>query len=89
MKQPETHLRVDVSGYVKVGHVLWGRGVDDLDPEEDAGEDVHAEGGDQEQPANLEQGGAEVNHRIVLNDSAAHAIQKPIIKGSIDPGAGK
>jgi hypothetical protein len=89
MKQPGTHLRVDVSGGVKVGHVLRGRGVDDLDPEEDTGKDVHAESGDQEQPANLEQGGAEVNHCIVLNDSAAHAIKKPIIKDSIDPGAGK
>ncbi len=46
---------------------------------------MHAEGGDQEQPANLEQGGAEVNHSIVLNDSAAHVIKKPIKKEASTP----
>ncbi len=68
-----THIWLDVPRCVEIRDVLFGVCGDDLDAEEDAGEEVDAEGPDEDQTYNFEQGVATVDDGIVLQQPVGHS----------------
>ncbi len=66
-----THILCDISGRVKCTDVLRRHGARDLDPEEDAGEEMHGEHGDEKEPGDLERGRSEIDDAIVLHYPAS------------------
>ena len=84
-RRASPHRRHHVSRVVKVFDVLLAVGAVLLDAVEEAGEEVHAEHGDEEQPHDLERRRAEVEHHVALH----HPAPSPDIDVTpIDPSTG-
>ncbi len=86
--KPITHILCDIPGRVKRGGVLRRRGARDLDPEEDAREEVDGEHGDEEEPGDLERCGSEIDDTIVLHDPASEVTTFQRERGTDGEGGG-